>query len=102
MQSLGHGWREQFVVMDLKQIVHDEPDGFFRGHPLLAIETGKVYRTRKSAQGPLAAQVEVEIEIAHGQFAQRAVHRLAVAAAGVVRFGDLSPIAVPPGDRLYM
>src|SRR6266513_6313650 len=71
----------------------DEPDRFFRCHPVERIEPGEIHRTRISPQGALAAQVEINIEIAHGQFAQVAVNRLAITAAGEIRFRDRAPMS---------
>ncbi len=71
----------------------DEPDWFFRRHPVEMIESGQIYRTRIAAQRPFAAQVEINIEIAHGQLAQAAINRLAITAAGEVRFRHCAPMA---------
>src|SRR6266851_1629875 len=94
MESLGHARPQQLVVEDLEQVVHDEPDGFFRGHPLQMIEAGKIYGTRKGPQSSLPSQIEIKVEIADGQLAQGAVHGLAVTAAAEVGFRHCSPVAI--------
>src|SRR3974390_79939 len=75
------------------KVVRNEPDGLFGGHPIEVIEAGQIDRTRVGSQSALAPHVEVDIEVAHGELAQAAIDRLAVAAAGVVRLGNRSPMA---------
>src|SRR5713226_991800 len=75
VQALSHAGPQQLVVVDLKKVVHDEPDGLLSGHPLQMIEAGEVYGARKGTHGSLPSQVEIEVEVAHGQFAQGAVDR---------------------------
>src|SRR5438067_11353959 len=76
----------------------DEPDRFFRGHPVQMIEARQVHRTRVPPQGAFAAQVKVNIKITHGQLAQAAIHRLAITAAGEIRFRYRAPM---PADFEY-
>src|SRR6266496_82269 len=70
----------------------DEPDRFFRCHPVERIEPGEIHWTRISPQGALAAQIEINIEIAHGQFAQAAVNPLPITAASEIRFRHCAPM----------
>src|SRR5271167_5040564 len=81
MQALVHALGQQLVVMNLNQVVRDEPDWFLGCHPLLIVKARQVHRTRKPSQGALASHVEIGVEVAQSQLAQRTVHRLAKAAA---------------------
>ncbi len=83
-EALFHRGCEQWNVRNFAKIFGDEPDRFFRCHPVLAIEAREVHRARVSAQGAFAAQVEVNIEIGHGQLAEIAIHGLAITAAGEI------------------
>ena len=71
----------------------EEPDRFFCGHPLEIIKSRKVYRARVPPQGAFAAQVEVDVEIAHRELAQGAIDGLAVTAAGEIRFRHGAPVS---------
>src|SRR5215510_5903377 len=71
----------------------DEPDRFVGGQLVKTIESRQVHRTRIPAQGTFAPQVEINVEITHGQLAQAAIHRLAITAAGEVRFRYRAPVA---------
>src|SRR5438067_9748052 len=57
------------------------------------IESRQVYRARVAPQSTFAAQIEVNIEIAHGQLAQGAIHRFAITAPGEIRFRYRAPVA---------
>ncbi len=83
---------EQRNVRDFAEMFGNEPDWFVRRHPVEMIESGKIYRARITAQRPFTAQIEINIEITHGQFAQGAVNRLAITAAGEVRFRYRAPM----------
>jgi hypothetical protein len=83
---------EQTPVRDFAKIFRDEPNVFFGGHPMEAIESGQVYRLRISPERPFAPEVEVDIKVAQGQLAQGAVNRLAVTAPGEVRLGYRPPM----------
>ena len=69
MQIPCHGWSDERIVLDVEQVIDDEPDGLIGGHPVLAIETLQVDGDRKAAQGPLAPQIDVGIEITYRQLA---------------------------------
>src|SRR5215831_7067624 len=73
-------------------MLSDKPNRFFRGHPIQMIKSREVYRTRVAPQRAFAAQVEVNIEITHGQLAQSAIHGLAITASGEIRFRDCAPV----------
>src|SRR4051812_40328325 len=70
----------------------DEPDRFLRGHPVQMIESGQIYWPRIPPQCAFAAQVEIDVEITHGQLAQAAIHRLAITAAGEIGFRHRTPM----------
>src|SRR5947199_10329998 len=70
----------------------DEPDRFFRAHPLAIIKTRQVHRARVAPQGAFAAQVEVNVKITHGQLAQGAINGFAITAAGEIGFGHRTPM----------
>src|SRR5437870_11530163 len=79
-------------MRNFAEIFGNEPDRFFRGHPIQMIESRQSHRTRIAPQGAFAAQVEVDIEIAHGQLAQVAINRLAITTAGEIRFCHCTPV----------
>ena len=70
----------------------DKPDRFCCGHPVETIESRQVYRTRVSPQGAFAAQIEIDVKITHGQLTQGAIYRLAIPAAGKIRFRYRAPV----------
>ena len=56
------------------------------------VEAGEIHRPRITPERPFAAQIEVSVEITQRQFAQRPINRLAITAAGEVRFRDRAPV----------
>ena len=80
-------------MADSEQIFGDEPERLVGGHPVEAVEACEIHRVRKCSQRTLSAQVEIAFEITHRQLAQTPIHGFAVAASGVVRFGDCAPVA---------
>jgi len=44
-KPLFHRWREQRDVRNFAKMFGDEPDRFFRCHPVEAIEAGEIHRT---------------------------------------------------------
>src|SRR5271167_2886661 len=72
------------------------------GHPVAGVEAGEIDGVRKSTQRTLPAEIEVDVEITQGQFAQSAIDGLAVAASGVVGFGDGSPMAFDAVDGYHV
>src|SRR5437667_6959881 len=65
---------------------------FFRAQTIQMIVAQKIHWTRKASQGPLAAQVEVDIKVAHGQLSEVAIYRLPITAAGEIRFRYCTPV----------
>ena len=59
---------------------------------LRSIKSRQVHRARVPPQSAFAAQVEVDVEITHRQLAQAAIHRLAITAAGEIRFRHRAPV----------
>ena len=94
-----HAGFEQRKMRNIAKMFGDKPDISFRRHPIQVIKPGQVYRARISSERALAAQVEVDIEIAQRQFAQSAVDRLSIAAPGEIGFGDGAPMAARFEDR---
>ena len=79
-------------MRDLAEIFGDEPDRFFRRHPVQMIESREVHRARVASQGAFAAQVKVDVKITHRQLAQGAIHRLAITTAGEIGFRHRAPM----------
>src|SRR2546430_2422048 len=77
----------------LSQVFGYPPEIGFRDHPsgAVAVEGGKVDGSRVGAEGPLPAQIDIALEVAHDQLAHAPVDRLAVAEAREVRLGDGAP-----------
>ena len=55
------------------------------------IEAREIYWARAAAKRALEAEIEVNIKVTHGQFTQRSVNRLAIAATSEVGFCDCAP-----------
>src|SRR5438034_2616867 len=79
-------------MRNFAEIFGNEPDRFFRGHPIQMIESRQIHRTRIASEGPFAAQVEVDIKVAHGQLSEVAIYRLPITAAGEIRFRYRTPV----------
>src|ERR1700680_82046 len=88
-----HGVRDERRVWTVDQILWDEPDALLRRHPLQPIEARQIDRPRVAAQRALAAQVEVEFEVAQRELTQTSIDGFAISAAGVVRLRDCAPTA---------
>src|SRR5205807_2823599 len=54
---------EQGIVLDIEQVIHDEPYGLVGGHPVLGVEALQVHRKRITPQCALAPEVEIDVEI---------------------------------------
>lgn len=80
----------------------DKPNRFLRGHPVQAIEAREIYRPGIAAQGAFEPQIEINIEVTHRQLAQRAINRLAITAAGEVRFRNRAPVPADFENRDHM
>ena len=72
------------MMRDFAEIFGDEPDIFLGGHPTERIEPRQIHRPGKSPEGSFTAQVEINVEVAQGEFAERAVNRFAITTAGKV------------------
>ena len=94
MQALGQGGRDEWIMFNIEQVIHDEPDGLVCGHPVLTIEALQIDRNREAPQRAFAPQVELPVEVTHRQLPQRAIDGLAPAASSVVRFRDGPPASV--------
>src|SRR4051812_13450713 len=83
--------------------LRDEPDTLLAGHPVACVEAGKVERAgRVGAHGAVAGVVEVTVKVTHGQLAQGAIHRLAVAQAGITGLPDGAPVSAISVDGEHM
>src|SRR5437773_6151081 len=71
----------------------DKPDRLVGCHPIKMVEAGQIHRTRVATQRALESQIEINIEIAHRQLAERAINRLAITAAGEVGLGERAPMS---------
>ena len=69
---------------NVAQVPGNEPDGLIRRHPIEMIETSQVHRTRIGAEGALESEIEIDVEVTHRQFAQRAIDRFAISAPGKI------------------
>src|SRR5437868_5563620 len=90
---------QQGPVRDLVEVLGDRPEVPFGGHPAEGVEAGEVHRPPVAAHRPFTAQVEVVLEVGHGQLAQAAVYRLPVAQAGELAGSDRTPAPAAPEDR---
>jgi hypothetical protein len=91
-------FREQRIVLDIEQVIDDEPDRLRSGHPVLGIEPFQVHGNRIPSQRPLPPQIEVNIEVAECQLPQAAVHGLAPSASRIVGFRYRSPASLLSKD----
>jgi len=80
-------------VRDVAEVFSDEPDRFFRGHPMAIVKSREVNRPRVAPKRPFASQVEVDVEITHRQLAQGAIDRLAITTAGEIGFRYCAPVS---------
>src|SRR2546423_8631413 len=71
----------------------DKPDRLVGSHPIKMVEARKIHRARIATQGALESQIEISIEIAHRQLAERAIDRLAITTTGEVGFRHRAPVA---------
>src|SRR2546428_736043 len=91
---------QEFAGNDEVAMLGDPPEIAVRRHPapVAPIEAREIDRARIGAQGPLAPQIDVALEIAHHQLPDAAVDRLAEAETRKVRLGDGAPVAAHPID----
>ena len=97
-----HARCEQRNVRDLAKMFGDKPDRFVSCHPIKMVEAGQIHRTRVATQRALESQIEINIEIAHCQLAERAINRLAITAAGEVGLGERAPMSAHFKNRDYV
>src|SRR5258706_13147493 len=72
-EAFRHGRSHERGVRDREQLLRDEPHFFLGGHPFQIVETRKIHRTRERAQRSVAPEIEIGVEVAHHQLAQRAM-----------------------------
>jgi len=81
----------------------DVPDFIERGHPLeRSIEARQIHRPRVGSQSLFAGGVVIVLEVTDRQFPDGGVHWLTRAQAGVIGFGDGSPVPVSAVHRQHM
>ncbi len=97
-----HVRSEQRNVRDLAKMFGDKPDRFLGCHPIETVEPRQVHWARVATQGALESQIKINIEIAHREFSQAPIDRLAITAAGEVGFRDRAPMSAHFKDREYV
>ena len=80
-------------MRDVAEVFGNEPDRFFCGHPMAIIKSCQVYRARVPSQCAFAAQIEIDVEVTHGQLAQASIHRLAIATPAEIGFCYRAPVS---------
>src|SRR4051812_7621075 len=90
--------REEGIVASGDEEFGDAPDVFFGGHPALIVDAGEIDGAGVGAQGALAAEVVVVVEVAEGKFTGGAVYGRTEAESGEVGFGDAAPKSVLAED----
>src|SRR5881227_3643515 len=81
-------------MRDLAKMFGDKPNRLVGCHPMKMVEAREIHCTRIATQGALESQIEINIEIAHRQLAQRPIYRLAITTTGEVGFRDRAPMSV--------
>ena len=71
----------------------DEPDWLVCSHPVEPIEAREVHRAGIAPERAFSAQIEIDIEVAHRELAQRAINRLPISAAAEIRFCYRAPMS---------
>jgi hypothetical protein len=92
-EGAGYLLGEEGVVAGGDEEIGDGPDVFFSGHPVEVVDAGEMDGAGVGAEGALAAEVVVVLDVAEGQLAEGAVDGGAEAEAGEVGLGDGSPEA---------
>lgn len=85
--------RKERVMAGGDETLGDAPDVFVGGHPVEAIEGRETDGEGVGAEGALAAQVVIVLEVAESQLAEGAVDGGAETEAGEVGLGEASPEA---------
>src|SRR6266567_2603175 len=84
------------------KVFRDKPDAALGSHPMAIIEARKIDRLGVATQGAFAAKIEVDVEVTHGQLAQRAIDRLAITAATEIRFCHCAPTTANVENREHV
>lgn len=84
---------EERVMAGGDETLGDAPDVVFGGHPVEAVEGGETDGEGVGAEGALAAEVVVMLEVTEGQLAEGAVDGGAETEAGEVGLGEAAPEA---------
>src|SRR5579859_3322126 len=63
VQALRHGGGNEWIVLNLEQMINDKPYGLIGGHPVKAVKAFEADGNRKTTQRALATQVDINIEI---------------------------------------
>src|SRR5437879_3968858 len=71
----------------------NKPDWLFCGHPVEPIKAREVHRAGIAPERAFSAQIEIDIEVAHGELAKRAINRLPISAAAEIRFRYRAPMS---------
>ena len=80
-------------MRNVAKIFGDEPNLFFRCHPVSIIEPRQVNRSRVATQSSFSPQIEIGVEVTQGEFAQCPINRLTITAPGEIRFRDRAPMS---------
>src|SRR6266481_4069055 len=86
-------------MRNVAEMFGDKPHRLFSRHPVQSIETREIYRPRIAAQCPFKSQIEINIEVAHRQFAQRAINGLTITTADEIRFRNRAPMSADFENR---
>ena len=87
---------------DLAKMFGNKPDRLVGSHPMQTIEPCQIYRAGIPPECALESEIEVNVEIAHRQFAQRPINRLTIAAPREIRFRDRAPMTAHFENRDYV
>ena len=85
--------RKERVMAGGDETLGDEPDVVFGGHPVEAVEGREADGEGVGAEGALAAEVVIVLEVAESQLAEGAVDGSAETEAGEVGLGEAAPEA---------
>ena len=80
----------------------NKPDRLVGSHPMKTIEPCQIYRAGIAPQCALESEIEVNVEIAHRQLAQRPINRLTIAAPSEIGFRDRAPMTTHFKNRDYV
>src|SRR5258708_32968146 len=86
-------------MWNVAEMFGDKPHRLLSRHPVQSIETREVYWPRIAAQRPFKSQIEINIKVAHRQFAQRAINGLTITTADEIRFRNRAPMSADFENR---